>query len=470
MLKEQASLIKKINIVVDVITVFAAFWLAYLIRNVYGGLQDFHHYAWLLLVVVPLWIFLLNYFGFYSSLRARTFAKHVAALFKVHFFGGIVVSSAIYFVEPKGFSRGFFGIFISLLFFMIGAEQFMVRSFLRFIRLQGYNFRNILLVGTKQSAVELIDLIELHKGWGLRIVGIIQPDSGALLEPVSGHQVLGRLEDIANVCRTYQVDEVIFSTTREECPFDIISYILLLEELGITVRTVLTLYNKFRSRTELSMFHDKVPLLTFNPTGITAEQLFLKRCTDICGGLVGVGLLLLLSPLLAVAIRLESPGPIFFGQTRVGQNGRRFTCWKFRSMYLDAEERKKDLLHLNEMGGAIFKIKDDPRVTKVGRFLRKTSLDELPQFWNVLRGEMSLVGTRPPTPDEVHNYENWQRKRICIKPGLTGLWQVSGRNSITDFDEVVRLDLEYIDNWSLRQDFKLLFRTLKVVFMREGAS
>ncbi len=185
--------------------------------------------------------------------------------------------------------------------------------------------------------------------------------------------------------------------------------------------------------------------------------------------MVGVALLLLLSPLIALAIKLESPGPIFFGQTRMGENGRRFTCWKFRSMYLDAEERKKELLHLNEMGGAIFKIKDDPRITTVGKFLRKTSLDELPQFWNVLRGEMSLIGTRPPTPDEVQHYENWQRKRICIKPGITGLWQVSGRNSITDFNEVVRLDLEYIDTWSLGLDMKLLLRTLKVVFLREGA-
>jgi lipopolysaccharide/colanic/teichoic acid biosynthesis glycosyltransferase len=170
-----------------------------------------------------------------------------------------------------------------------------------------------------------------------------------------------------------------------------------------------------------------------------------------------------------LAIRLESPGPIFFGQTRVGENGRKFTCWKFRSMYLDAEERKRELLHLNEMGGAIFKIRDDPRVTRVGKFLRKTSLDELPQFWNVLRGEMSLVGTRPPTPDEVEKYENWQRRRISIKPGLTGLWQVSGRNSISDFNEVVRLDLKYIDGWSLGLDIKLLLKTLKVVFFREGA-
>jgi len=469
MLKEQAGLIKKINIAVDVAALFAAFWLGYQIRSNYGGLYDIHHYAWLLLVIIPLWLFLLNYFGMYSSLRGSSFSKLFAILFKVHLIGGVIVSSSIYLVEPKGFSRGFFTIFMILSFFLIGTEQLLVRSFLRFIRLQGYNFRNILLVGAGQSVERIIDLIELHKSWGLRIVGIIQPESRPLREEVKGHVILGTLDDILDVCKTIQVDEVIFSTTREECRFDIEHYILLLAELGITARTALNTFYSLRSRTELSMFHNELPMLTFKPAGFTEEQLFLKRCIDIAGGMVGVLLLLLLTPFIAFAIRMESPGPIFFGQTRVGENGRRFTCWKFRSMYLDAEERKRELLHLNEMGGAIFKIRDDPRVTRVGRFLRKTSLDELPQFWNVLRGEMSLVGTRPPTPDEVEKYENWQRRRISIKPGLTGLWQVSGRNSINDFNEVVRLDLKYIDSWSLSLDFKLLLKTLKVVFLREGA-
>jgi lipopolysaccharide/colanic/teichoic acid biosynthesis glycosyltransferase len=160
---------------------------------------------------------------------------------------------------------------------------------------------------------------------------------------------------------------------------------------------------------------------------------------------------------------------VLFGQKRVRENGRTFTCWKFRSMFVDAEARKKELFDKNEVTGAMFKLKDDPRITRVGKFLRKTSLDEFPQFWNVLLGEMSLVGTRPPTPDEVARYENWHRRRICIKPGVTGLWQVSGRNQIKDFDEVVRLDLKYIDNWSLLFDMVILLKTIKVVFLREGS-
>lgn len=171
----------------------------------------------------------------------------------------------------------------------------------------------------------------------------------------------------------------------------------------------------------------------------------------------------------AAAIKLDSPGPVIFKQVRVGKNGRHFHMYKFRSMYTDAEEKKRDLLEQNEMtGGVMFKIKDDPRITRVGKFIRKTSIDELPQLFNVLQGRMSLVGTRPPTLDEVGKYRRSQWRRISIKPGITGMWQVSGRNDITDFEQVVELDLKYIDNWSLLLDLKILFCTVHVLFERKG--
>ena len=168
-------------------------------------------------------------------------------------------------------------------------------------------------------------------------------------------------------------------------------------------------------------------------------------------------------------IKLESPGPIFFAQKRVGRNGRIFKMYKFRSMYADAEERKKELMAQNEMNGLMFKMEDDPRVTKVGKFIRRTSIDELPQFFDVLRGDMSLVGTRPPTVDEFRQYEGYHKRRLSMKPGMTGMWQVSGRSDIEDFEEVVKLDLEYIDNWSIGLDFKILFKTIAVVFHHGGA-
>ncbi len=233
---------------------------------------------------------------------------------------------------------------------------------------------------------------------------------------------------------------------------------------------VLDFYHARAHRTELNYFHNELPMLTYYCKPFDAGQLFLKRCLDIAGSLAGLAATALVFPVISLAIKLDSRGPLFFDQKRVGENGRTFTCWKFRSMYVDAEARKKELMTKNEMKGAMFKMKDDPRVTPVGRFLRKTSLDELPQFWNVFRGEMSLVGTRPPTPDEVVTYENWHRKRICIRPGITGYWQVSGRNQIRDFDEVARLDIEYIDKWTIWLDIKLLFKTVWVVFARRGAS
>ena len=197
--------------------------------------------------------------------------------------------------------------------------------------------------------------------------------------------------------------------------------------------------------------------------------MLIKRLLDLIGGILGLLLTALLFLPIALAIKLDSRGPILFSQTRVGRNGRRFRIYKFRTMYLDAEERKKELEASNQMSGLMFKMEHDPRITKVGAFLRKTSLDELPQFFNIVKGEMSLVGTRPPTEDEFIQYNQYYRRRISMTPGLTGLWQVSGRSDIRNFDEVVQLDLKYIDEWSLSLDLKILIRTIGVVFSRRGA-
>ena len=178
---------------------------------------------------------------------------------------------------------------------------------------------------------------------------------------------------------------------------------------------------------------------------------------------------MLFLPFVAIAIKLDSPGPVLFSQTRIGRNGRRFQIYKFRSMYIDAEERKKELEKQNEVQGLMFKMENDPRITKVGKFIRKTSIDELPQFFNVLKGDMSLVGTRPPTEDEFEKYNQYYRRRISMTPGLTGLWQVSGRSEIDNFDDVVKYDLQYIDGWSLTLDVKILLRTVWVVFAGKGS-
>ncbi|MGI6107515.1 MAG: sugar transferase [Lachnospiraceae bacterium] len=212
-----------------------------------------------------------------------------------------------------------------------------------------------------------------------------------------------------------------------------------------------------------------IPLAAFEPPRMLLRWTVAKRALDIVGGVVGSALTLIMAIPIGIAIKRESPGPVFFAQTRVGKNGRKFKMYKFRSMVQDAEQQKASLMKQNEMNGLMFKMKDDPRITKVGRFLRKTSLDEFPQFFNVLKGDMSLVGTRPPTVGEFEKYSNYHKRRLSMKPGITGLWQVSGRSDITDFEEVVRMDCSYIDNWSFGKDIKILWKTIVAVISQKGS-
>ena len=214
---------------------------------------------------------------------------------------------------------------------------------------------------------------------------------------------------------------------------------------------------------------DKIPMVNYNPPQPKMRYMIIKRLTDIAGGAVGCVITLILYCILGIAIKLDSPGPILFSQERVGKNGRIFKIYKFRSMYIDAEERKKALMKDNEMDGLMFKMKDDPRITKVGKFIRKTSLDEFPQFFNVLKGEMSLVGTRPPTVSEFKEYSDHHKRRLAMKPGITGMWQVSGRSEIKSFEDVVKLDCKYIDNWSIWLDISILIKTVGVVLTGRGS-
>lgn len=469
MLKQQARLLHKVALVIDSVAVVTAFVLSYtVVQSLTGRLGEFQGYTWVLAVVIPVWIFLLTYFGIYNSMRTRPFSAIVVDLMKVHAIGAIITTSIVFLVNPTGFSRIFMGSFILCSLVLMALAKGGIKQLLIYFRRKGFNSRNILIVGTGERAQRFAKLAYQHADWGIVIAGIVGLQDGQQSPVTPGHPCLGTLEDLVDICKRNMVDEVIFSLPSEQF-YLVDEYLMTLQDMGVVVRLVIDLYDAPTSRKELDMFNGDIPMLTYHVKAFDAGQLFLKRCLDILGALVGLVITLLLLPLIALAIRIESRGPLIFGQKRVGENGRIFTCWKFRSMYIDAEERKKELMDRNEMQGAMFKIKDDPRVTRVGRFIRTTSLDELPQFWNVLVGDMSLVGTRPPTPDEVANYQNWHRKRICIKPGITGLWQVSGRSQIQDFDDVVRLDIQYIEKWSLWLDIKLLFKTIWVVMASKGA-
>ncbi len=339
---------------------------------------------------------------------------------------------------------------------------------------------SLLIVTTSDIAEEVIQNMKDHNYGRHRIAGAVilgQDRTGEIIKEIP---VVANEETAPEyVCQEW-IDEVLIVASKSvPYPAEMIDR---LTETGVIVHMNLA---QVADKTGKSQFVERVGNYTVLTTSInyaTDRQLVLKRMMDIAGGLVGCLLTGIIFVFIAPVIYISSPGPIFFSQERVGKNGRRFKMYKFRSMYMDAEKRKAELMKENKMGdGKMFKLDFDPRVignkilpdgtkkTGIGDFIRKTSLDEFPQFFNVLKGDMSIVGTRPPLIGEVSLYELHHRARLAIKPGITGMWQVSGRSDITDFEEVVRLDREYIENWSFGLDVKILVKTVMAVFMRDGA-
>lgn len=299
----------------------------------------------------------------------------------------------------------------------------------------------------------------------LRIAIVDQDMRGA---KVDGYPVVATLDDLLEDPRREVVD-VVYMNVPYASGQSLEEYIEGFEEMGIPVKLNINMLEGLEGYSRGIDLLGDVPVVSFAPRFFDYNKLLMKRVIDVIGAIVGLMLTAVAAIFVVPAIKLESPGPAVFRQKRVGKNGRYFYIYKFRSMYQDAEARKAELMAQNEMKGQMFKMTDDPRVTRVGKFIRSTSIDELPQFWNILKGEMSLVGTRPPTVEEFKHYEPRHKRRLSMKPGLTGLWQVSGRSDIEDFEEVVRLDVEYIDNWNLQLDAKILLKTVVVIFKKVGA-
>lgn len=349
---------------------------------------------------------------------------------------------------------------------VVGGLRLAIVAALRLVRRQGRNYRNVLVIGSGRRAVQLRDTLDANRGWGLRIIGFVD-DCDEPADPRLIGAPLFKLIDVPRVIRNHVVDEIVVA-----CPRSMLDQITplmsLCAEVGVHVTLMADLFTDFLPSPRNTSLGD-VPALSFATVRHSRAQLGAKRLIDI---LVSFAFLVLTAPVLAIAaalIKLDSAGPVFFRQQRCGLYGRTFTMLKLRTMYEDAEARRAEIEHLNEQDGPVFKIANDPRVTRVGRFLRRYSVDELPQLWNVLLGHMSLVGPRPPIPGEVDQYRLSQRRRLSMRPGITCLWQVQGRNAI-GFDEWVRLDLEYIDQWSLAEDLRILARTVPVVLGGRGAS
>jgi exopolysaccharide biosynthesis polyprenyl glycosylphosphotransferase len=461
MLKENFQILRRVAMAFDMGVVAAGFFSV----SFYEKLS----FIWFLPVLLLLWAYLLNRFGMYQSLRTRDILELLHIVFKSAFFGLLIVSSGIFLLKDARVDREFIGVVFVVVTILLCLEKIALVIVFRLIRVRGFNYRNILIVGLNKRVENFIAILRSHPEWGLRILGIVDEEKARSGEVFNGVKVIGCFQDMASLIHKNVVDEVVFIVPRSQLG-KIEDIILLCETEGIKMDIAADFFNlKFaRSRpSELEGF----PLLTFETTTDKLWHLMAKRLMDFT--LSALALLILLPFILALAllIKLISSGPAFFRQERMGLKGRRFFLYKFRSMIPDAEGRLHELMDSNEMRGPVFKMKNDPRIIPViGKFLRRFSIDELPQLWNVLKGQMSLVGPRPPLPNEVSQYDNWHRRRMSMRPGITCLWQTGGRNRIADFDNWIKLDLEYIDNWSLWLDLKILLKTIPAVLLGIGAN
>ncbi len=467
MLKEKATVFRRLMQLTDIMIVCCAFFAAYYLNRDMQRLEPLSHYLIFLPVVAFLWMVLFHLFGMYWSFRTEKIPTILFIVIESAGLGFLGLGSLLYLLKVQDISRAF----VFSIFFIGGVVMALEKTalilFFRYIRKHGKNYRNIIVIGTGKRAQKFIDLVDGHPEWGLRILGLLDEDLSREKMQIKGHRVLGSMINLPEIIHNNVVDEVIFVVPRSWLP-QLEDIIIFLETEGVRVHIAEDLYNLKYSRIKQTELHG-FPLLTIESTPDKIWQLFFKSVGDF---LISALALVIFSPLLliiAAVIKLSSAGPVFFRQERVGLNGRRFTLLKFRTMHKDAEHKLKELLAKNEMKGPVFKLADDPRVTPVGRLLRKSSLDELPQLWNVFRGDMSLVGPRPPIPTEVKEYDPWQRRRLSMKPGITCIWQCSGRNKIVDFDEWAKLDLVYIDSWSLWLDCKLLIKTVPAVVFGIGA-
>jgi exopolysaccharide biosynthesis polyprenyl glycosylphosphotransferase len=468
MLKRNARVIEASLRSFDIVGLAVTFPLAYVIREhlantVLPQILPLERHWPVLAEALLLWLAFSSVTRVYGSYRTRLLTTELVRLGKALFAVAIGVA-ALGYAQKGDTSRLLFGIYFTLAFLTLALNRAALRLFARSARRRGFNTRRFAVVGEGAIARQIVRTMSAHPEWGYEFAGYVV--DGQAPGPLDPKKILGTLDELQRLLETTVLDEVIFVMGRARLPA-IEEMVLSCEELGVSARICMDVFAT-RIATRAVEDLDGIPLLSLSTVPQDALALAAKRVVDL---VVSMTALLVLSPLLlgvAIAIRLDSPGPVLFRQRRVGMNGREFTLLKFRSMYQDAEARLEALRSKNEVSGPVFKMRDDPRVSRVGRFIRRTSIDEFPQFWNVLRGEMSVVGPRPPLPSEVQQYRRPHLRRLSVKPGITCTWQVSGRSGI-GFDRWMELDLSYIDNWSFWHDMKILARTIPAVLTGRGA-
>lgn len=403
--------------------------------------------------------------GLYSMYQAASARREVLAVVKSVFLATLLVTASIYASGSKDVSRFVVGFTATFSIVAMCAWRQVRRRVLYRAVADGLTCHNVLIIGTDSMAQTLRDHLASHRQLGFVVLGLLSASNRDRFATESpSEDVIGTVADLPTLCRTHFVDEIIICAQQRHI---VKSVIAKAREYGVGVRVIPDLYDGMAWGAHLD-YLGAFPTLAIVHRDIPAIELKFKRLLDLVTATIGLTLLSPLMLLLAILIKLDSRGPVFYKSQRVGKKGRIFACYKFRTMVTDAEQQKAKLQHLNERDGILFKIRNDPRITRVGRFLRKYSLDELAQLWNVFKGDMSLVGPRPPLASEVKQYELEYYRRLEVAPGITGLWQVEGRTS-PSFKDYISLDLSYVENWSFGLDLKILARTLGVVVAGTGS-
>jgi len=473
----RSKLLSTVTLLHDLGVTCIAFVLAYVLRSFlvhypffserFPEIYPFTHYLPLLAAFLAVWAVVGYFSSFYRDLELSNVLHLILNIVSQLAIVLVVIYALLYLLRRGDISRSYV--------LLVGVVDFVLLLFGRAISYWGVaamrdllgRYHYLLLVGCGQRAREMAALIEESRGMGLRLVGFVNTELAGVSSAakLSGYDVYP-LQSVGSILQNHVVDEVVFAVDLQDLA-RLEPVMRHCADLGIRTRLQLEFLPPAYSRIYLENFRD-MPLLSLSSAPDSELRLFFKRVFDV---VISFGALLILLPLMlliAAMIKITSPGPIFFSQTRCGLGGRRFTLYKFRSMINNAEQMRAELHKFNEADGPVFKISDDPRITEVGRWLRRFSLDELPQLWNVFRGEMSFVGPRPAVPEEVDQYEDWQRRRLRMRPGLTCTWVLEGRSHV-DFKRWMQLDLKYIDNWSLWLDAKIFLRTIPIVLSGRGA-
>ncbi|WP_447971659.1 sugar transferase [Nitrospira sp. M1] len=420
--------------------------------------------------MVIVWHSIFSFFQIYESRRLSTLKDECLDLLKAMSLATLVLVTAAVIFKVDIITQWFVLAFWSVGLILLVGSRLILRLTLKQARLNGRNIRNILIVGTNPRAVQFARDIQAKPELGYKLVGFLdEPWDGTESFSQTGYSIVSDFENFQSFLRCFVIDEVMIALPVKSYYAQAAQIVEQCEEQGVLIRILGNMFSPKVAHERVEHFGTH-SLLTLQPGALGDQAFFFKRIIDIS---VSLPLLMMLLPFfacIALAIKLTEKGPVFFAQERIGRNKRQFRLFKFRTMVPGAEKMLKEIEHLNEVQGAAFKIEDDPRLTPLGRWLRKTSIDELPQFWNVLKGDMSLVGPRPlPIRDFEGFTEDWHRRRFSVPPGITCLWQVNGRSRLS-FEKWMELDMQYIDQWTLWLDLKILLKTIPVVLKGTGAA